>query len=160
MPIGLELPSVQRGDRECFLVRVDRTGEKAMGYQPSDTTYTDRYRKMVDSSVDALLSSRSCRQDSDTNRTAEKRSGYSREQLLSMTALDLTPERLHGQIRAELKEAIEGGRLFESIERRKDGSEFPVEIGVEAHKIAGELLILLIGQGHLVAREFKCNEDE
>ena len=112
-----------------------------MGYQPSDTTYTDRYRKMVDSSVDALFLLDPAGKILDTNRTAEKRSGYSREQLLSMTALDLTPERLHGQIRAELKEAIEGGRLFESIERRKDGSEFPVEIGVEAHKIAGELLI-------------------
>lgn len=75
------------------------------------------------------------------NITAVDETGYSREELLSMTVLDLNPsideERWNqGWQNAARNEDL----LFETIHRRKDGSEYPVEISFTPITSNGDVL--------------------
>jgi PAS domain S-box-containing protein len=58
--------------------------------------------------------------------------GYSREELLAMTVYDINPvadEEMIRQIRQQLEDS--GSAVFETVNRRKDGSIFPVEVSVK-----------------------------
>ena len=56
--------------------------------------------------------------------------GYTREELLGMSLKDIVPSRCVEQITSAATKKLfqEGFALFESIHRRKDGSEYPVEV--------------------------------
>ena len=63
------------------------------------------------------------------NSAAVKAYGYSSEELLSMTLLDIRPASEHERLRKELAEAVPGSEQKETwLHRRKDGSVFPVNI--------------------------------
>ncbi len=63
------------------------------------------------------------------NSTATQTYGYSSEEFLSMTLLDIRPESEHARLRKELTDAIPGSERKEAwLHRRKDGSVFPVHI--------------------------------
>lgn len=67
------------------------------------------------------------------NSAAAQTYGYSSEELLSMTILDIRPESEHERLRKELAEAIPGSERKETwLHRRKDGSVFPVNIFARA----------------------------
>jgi len=87
-----------------------------------------RYRQLFEASPDALFFLDARGHVLDVNRVAEKRYGYSREELLTMSALDLAAVELQQQVGAKVQQAIEAGTQFEWLHRRKDGSEMPVEI--------------------------------
>ena len=63
------------------------------------------------------------------NSAAIQTYGYSSEEFLSMTLLDIRPESEHVRLRRELAEAVPGSeRQGTWLHRRKDGSVFPVRI--------------------------------
>ncbi len=63
------------------------------------------------------------------NSAAIQTYGYSSEEFLSMTSLDIRPESQHARLRKELADAIAGTpRSGTWLHRRKDGFEFPVNI--------------------------------
>lgn len=64
--------------------------------------------------------------------------GYTREELLKMNAKDIRTPETAGEI-SKMTERInkEGGWLFESMHKRKDGSTFPVEISTRLINIEG-----------------------
>lgn len=65
----------------------------------------------------------------DVNETECNALGYSREELLSMTILDIDPLFTPENADKALKQLHKLGNFsFEGVHRRKDGSEFPVEI--------------------------------
>lgn len=68
--------------------------------------------------------------------------GYSREELLRKSVLDLRPAALVQPGRRQF-EAVsrEGGLRFETWHRRGDGSEFPVEISSRSFDIEGERFV-------------------
>jgi PAS domain S-box-containing protein len=79
----------------------------------------------------------------DVNRRAEEVYGYSRAELLRLTVRDLRVERAHGDIAAAMATVLNTGTLeTDTTHRRKDGSEFPVEVVARAATIAGSPVIV------------------
>lgn len=68
--------------------------------------------------------------------------GYSREEFIGRNTLELRPPALVAAGRRQLSIARqEGGLVFETWHRRKDGSEFPVEASVRSFEVDGETFI-------------------
>ncbi len=111
------------------------------GYRGVDRDITERQRMQdilrltqacVDQASEAVF-----RVDQDgrflyVNQSACQGLGYSAEELLHLTVFDIDPliDRATWQQHWVAHHA-EGGRKFESIHRRKDGQEFPVEIVID-----------------------------
>jgi PAS domain S-box-containing protein len=93
------------------------------------------FRRLIDGSNDAIqVIDPETRRFLDVNEKACLDLGYSREELLSMTADDITAgaQACDSSSQAQLHSA--GSVVVEGIHRRKDGSTFPVEVGVrEVH---------------------------
>lgn len=93
-----------------------------------------RFRTSVDHLTDALFIHDD--QDDkgrviDVNQQACDSLGYTREELIGMTAFDYDPS-LDVTFNLSIKERLARGEIFsfESVHRRKDGTEFPVEVRV------------------------------
>ncbi|MEB2313195.1 MAG: PAS domain S-box protein [Sorangiineae bacterium] len=79
------------------------------------------------------------------NATACRSLGYSKEELLDMSLLDLRPGVAASAFRARFAPIREGKielAVFETVHRRKDGSEYPVEICLRAFSL-GERTAML-----------------
>lgn len=69
-----------------------------------------------------------------TNRGASEQVGYSREELLGMTPLDIKPEFNEQDFRKLVEPLLDGSETsltFETIHRHKDGHDIPVEVLVQ-----------------------------
>jgi PAS domain S-box-containing protein len=91
-----------------------------------------RFRTSVDHLTDALFIHDD--QDDrgrviDVNQQACDSLGYTREELIGMTAFDYDPS-VDVTLNLSIKERLARGEIFsfESVHRRKDGTEFPVEV--------------------------------
>ena len=78
------------------------------------------------------------------NEAAVRVLGYSREELLAMTLLDIDQNVTREIMLAVMKQTVEGGtyQTFESSHRRKNGEIFPIEVGATAFSYEGETLHL------------------
>lgn len=88
------------------------------------------------------------------NEQACRSLGYTREQLESMT-LDQIDDGLKPEEKGAIMERIlkDGSAVFETINIRSDGSRFPVELSVTAHKIGDEILFCGIARDISARRE-------
>jgi PAS domain S-box-containing protein len=73
----------------------------------------------------------------EANQPALAAYGYSREELLGMSARELCAEGPDGDLDRRLLEAGAGIETFECLQRRKDGSTFPAEVSASRLSIAG-----------------------
>jgi PAS domain S-box-containing protein len=65
----------------------------------------------------------------ETNERAEAAYGYTREELLAMKASELRPpERRDAMAEFLRSHQAEGGAIYETVHRRKDGTTFPIEV--------------------------------
>ena len=67
------------------------------------------------------------------NRGAMEQVGYSEDELLQMTPLDIKPELAPASFRAMLEPLIDGSlemQRFETVHRHKDGHDVPVEVAL------------------------------
>ena len=81
----------------------------------------------------------------EANTAAEIMYGYSREELLGLTIYDLRAPATRPMTQAQMRQAAEGGVLFLTEHRRKDGSAFPVEVSSRGVLDAdGQLLLLSV----------------
>jgi PAS domain S-box-containing protein len=90
------------------------------------------FRMLVDQSSDAIeVIDPETLRFIDVNGRACSDLGYSREELLSMSVYDISPnaEVLNPKVSDELRSS--GSTIFESVHRRRDGSTFPVEISIK-----------------------------
>ncbi len=81
------------------------------------------------------------------NKGACEHLGYRREQLKSMTPLDITPALTEERLRARLDElanSSESVDIFEGTHLRSDGSTYPVEINLQLSKVLGRPVALVI----------------
>ena len=90
------------------------------------------FRMLIDQSNDAVevIDPESLR-FLDVNEKACLDLGYSREELLSLSIFDINPNahEMGNQVKSDLKDR--GYSLLETVHRRKDGSTFPVEVGLK-----------------------------
>ena len=80
----------------------------------------------------------------EANEAAIKSYGYTREELLSLSIFDLRHRDQNPFVSAQMKEADSSGIRFEALHRRKDGSEFPVEVRSQGTTIGRERILLSI----------------
>ncbi len=65
--------------------------------------------------------------------------GYSREELLKLSMADLRPPETRSDVEQQMKQIAAGsGLIFETVQRRKDGTAFPVEVSSCLIDIDGE----------------------
>ncbi|MCB9855169.1 MAG: PAS domain S-box protein [Phycisphaerales bacterium] len=89
----------------------------------------DRYRTFVDHAVDALLLHDENGVIIDVNRHACESLGYAREELIGSTALKFDSSISTEELVDIVRRMNEGEMVtIDSIHRRKDGTEFPVEV--------------------------------
>ena len=90
----------------------------------------DKYRRLFEGANDAIyIIDSESRQILDVNENAEKNLGYSRDELLEMTIDDIYSPMAAKRNEALIKTLKAKGKMsFENVHRRKDGSEFPVEV--------------------------------
>ena len=73
--------------------------------------------------------------------------GYSMEELASMTPFDIKPEYTEESFRAAIQPLVSGEReilVFETVHRRKDGSDYPVEAHLQRVSTTGAVVFLAI----------------
>ena len=107
----------------------------------------ERYRQFFDAAPDAVFLLSGEPEDRgrilDANELAGAMHGYSREELLSMTIMDLDApedgERAAGRIEKLLRD---GSISFDVRHRHRDGHEFPVEVSARTATIGGRRCIV------------------
>ncbi|MBX5490155.1 MAG: PAS domain S-box protein [Chloroflexi bacterium] len=109
-----------------------------------------RFRALLESAPDAIVITRRDGRIMLVNRQAEAQFGYAREELLDQSIEILVPERYrqrHAWLRAEYHAAPRTrpmGAGLDLYARRKDGSEFPVEISLSPLALDGDVLVTAI----------------
>ncbi len=104
-----------------------------------------RYQILSDQARDVIVFSRlSDGRILEVNQSAITTYGYSREELLSMSALELRPPSNRHQIRTLMEEANRGGILYQTVHQRKNGSVFPVEISAYGADLEGERVVVFM----------------
>jgi len=109
-----------------------------------------RFKLSLDSSDDGIyiIDYRTMR-FIDFNRSAWEYLGYNEQELMNLGPHDLQPYNTHTNIAITYNSVINGnsgaGRI-ETIFRRKDGSEFPVEIFIRSIEDEGERLIISVAR--------------
>ncbi len=90
-----------------------------------------RYRTFVDHATDAFMLHAEDGTVIDVNLQACDNLGYSRDELIGMTPMEFDPN-VSNDLLENINEQLNRGEIvtFESRHRRKDGSEFPVEVRV------------------------------
>jgi PAS domain S-box-containing protein len=104
----------------------------------------ERYRTVVDQAADAIFLSNLEGRFIDVNQKACEVLGYTREELLNLTVMDIDnkfpgPKELQG-----LWDQVSPDKplSMESYQRRKDGSLFPVELSIGQFEFKGQTLYL------------------
>ena len=101
-----------------------------------------RFRRVIDQAADTILVHDLQGRFVDVNRRACESLGYTREELLSMTVADIETNFLPGRLEARWDTMSPGSPVhIDGVQRRKDGSSFPVEVRVAQFEDAGEYSI-------------------
>jgi len=104
-----------------------------------------RFRAVMDQAADAFFIHNTEGRIVDVNRRACQSLGYTKEELLSMTIVDIDPEAIGKEKDKFWISVIEGETaVFESHHKRKDGDSFPVEITLGSIHLDQERLVLAI----------------
>ena len=104
----------------------------------------NRYRLLSERSRDIMLFFRPDGQFVEVNQAAVNAYGYTREELLAKSFYDIRAEVTWNDIPAQIRRVEKGAFQFETVHRRKDGTEFPAEASWSFTELDGERVILSI----------------
>jgi PAS domain S-box-containing protein len=112
------------------LWHVDRTGYAALRerHERERQALTRHYEQMMKRARDFIFLFDDERRIVDANDAAVAAYGYSVDEFRNMNLTDLRVERLRSRHAADWAAMLATGVPFETIHRRKDGGEFPVEV--------------------------------
>jgi PAS domain S-box-containing protein len=103
-----------------------------------------RYQLLADNANDIIYFSSPDGIILEANHAAVKSYGYSHKELLTMHIRDLRSPESVADIENQLRQAIAGGLIFETIQRRKDGTTFPVEISARGAEINNKKIVVSV----------------
>jgi PAS domain S-box-containing protein len=102
-----------------------------------------RYRRLVESAADPVFLADAAGRLREVNEAACRTLGYTREELLDLTVMDVDRDATFEDFTALWKDApLERPVVFETMHRRKDGASFPVELKAVAFVEDGERYLL------------------
>ncbi|MBF0256249.1 MAG: EAL domain-containing protein [Gammaproteobacteria bacterium] len=97
-----------------------------------------RYQAVLDGSKDGFLMVDTQGRVREVNDIYCSESGYSREELLQLSIADLEAQQSPAEIEQRLGQIMrDGGAIFETRHRRKDGSVWPVEVSISHAWVEG-----------------------
>jgi diguanylate cyclase (GGDEF)-like protein/PAS domain S-box-containing protein len=107
-------------------------------------TSEERFRTLVEQAADAVLLTSPHGRILDVNQEACRSLGYTRQELLTKRIVDIDPCAAESSDIGRIIEGLEPGQRtsFESVHRRKDGSEYPVEVSVGVLDLEGQRVSL------------------
>ncbi|HVP09611.1 MAG TPA: PAS domain S-box protein [Phycisphaerae bacterium] len=144
-PIELSLSAVRQGD-VCFAIAVARDITERKRAEEE----LRRFRSALDNSADSIfIINQSTMQVLDANDTTCQKLGYSRPELLSLTLQDLQPRlTTHGlqQQLSNMPDSTKGEGALVTTFRRKDGTEFPVEVKLRAGTCDGQSVLVAVAR--------------
>jgi PAS domain S-box-containing protein len=142
-------------DETCVLAVIqDITAERHQ--QEKLAASEKRFATLFDSSSDGIFIVDMQGNFLDINRTAHERLGYGKAEMmqLGIRALD-TPEYAVRVPERLAKVLAEGGAVFETAHRRKDGTVMPVEINARIIELEGERVVFSVVRDISERRQFE-----
>ncbi|HEY3273709.1 MAG TPA: PAS domain S-box protein, partial [Methanocella sp.] len=104
----------------------------------------EKYRLFSENAHDIVLFIRRDGRILEANAAAVKAYGYAYEELLSLSIYNLRALDIGYHIDEQMEMAYDNGILFEAVHRRKDGSDFPVEVSSQGRTINGQRVLLSV----------------
>ena len=105
---------------------------------------SERYRHLSEHASDIIWLLKDDGTILEVNQAAVDAYGYSHEELIGMNVRDIRHPSRISELDEQLRAASSGNVNFETIHRRKDGSELPVEVNATSAEFSGERLIMSI----------------
>lgn len=145
-----------------YALRLDREEDRRRTAEEQLRNAEARYRTLYEALPDALLGVTPDGTIAMVNREAEREFGYSRGELIGQPIGILVPEDRRAQHQLHLKRYMERptqrgmAESREIVARRRDGSEFPVQIALSPHAYRGECLITATIRNVTAVRESKA----
>lgn len=107
--------------------------------------YLRRYRTLFEHARDIILFVAPDGGILEANAAAVATYGYSHDELLAMNIRDLRSGEMIPDVQQQMQLANgDGGFLFETVHRRRDGSTFPVEVSSQGAEVDGRRVLLSI----------------
>ncbi|MFW5799751.1 MAG: PAS domain S-box protein, partial [Spirochaetota bacterium] len=104
----------------------------------------EKYRTLFETSTDAIFIENIDGEILDCNYSACSLYGYTKEEMVKLNAYDLTPKRFHERLRNVVTKELKENKLnIEMRGKKKDGTEFPVEVNISVNNIMGERVIIV-----------------
>lgn len=103
-----------------------------------------RYRHLSEYASDIIWLLRADGKIVEVNQAAVDAYGYSRDELLTMNVRELRHPSTFGSLEQQINAANKGSVHFETLQVRKDGTAFPVEVNASSAEFGGERLIMSI----------------
>ncbi len=136
--VDLEVSLTKLGSDNLMAIARDVTERKRM--EESLRESEERYRLLVNTSIDAIITINSKAEILTWNRGAENIYGYKEEEIIGKPLIVLIPERFREKFRKGFESFIKLGSLnfpgkyMETVGLRKNGEEFPVEMSYYSWK--------------------------
>lgn len=104
-----------------------------------------RYRILAEQTSDIMLFIDGV-QIVEANEAAAKAYGYSREELRALSVYDLRVPELHDELRAILERPLDQSVTYETMHRRRDGTQFAVEVAMRQASIEGRQITCVVAR--------------
>ncbi|MHB1099885.1 MAG: EAL domain-containing protein [Burkholderiales bacterium] len=119
-----------------------------------------KYREFLEEAPDAFFAHDLEGRISDVNRKACESLGYSREELLNMTVMDIEQDFDMTAARAFWESARSGETMaFSGRHRRRDGTVFPVEIHLSAYLVGSGRTLLVLAHDITARKNAESRQD-
>jgi len=124
--------------------------ERIQDEQQTQWESSERVQSIVETASDPIIGSDHSGNIIAWNSAAERTFGYSAEEVMNRSVAILMPERFAELHERAMERAVAAGKLFyarsvrEVFGRKKDGTEFPVEVSISSWRHRGEMFFTAI----------------
>lgn len=132
-------------DLEIFKLTREHVTQTLIDHECDLIESEKRYRMIFENANDGIIIHDTEGNIFDVNKNMYKRLGYSKDEMLQMKLSNLVAPEYAGKIKDRTKDLEKDGvAIFESGDRRKDGSILPVEVSARTIEYKGQKAILSV----------------